>query len=221
MPTRASVTIGLLLCLLVSAALAEPYGDDWYRMNRWSGEYPNGFTIAQDMRIDIRSKLDLGAPKDVSCQLRKGATYHPWNKTRVRADGLQFVSFTKIEHYELKDDSAVNLIRQSDEKEVVVKFKKGDRWAYLAGLAEGMFVMRFAGVTYFGYQDLFERSSDVAAGENGNQSQYDEWLKLKCANGAVGWILASDVEDAPGFTRPDIVDYGRATDEPPQQGKKQ
>src|SRR5262245_52931371 len=85
-----------------AAGPAFSYDASWYKMKDWSGEYPDGFTLAADVTINIRWRLDLGAPKSISCVLRKGSTYHEWNKKRVVSDRLEFVSFTKIVTYELE-----------------------------------------------------------------------------------------------------------------------
>ena len=61
---------------------------------------------------------------------------------------------------------------------------------------------------YFGDQDLFEKSTQISAKDEKNG--YDEWLKLKCANGAVGWIFAKEIKGAPGFTDADTDEYGKA-----------
>ena len=63
------------------------------------------------------------------------------------------------------------------------------------------------------------RSIDVLGGtlsastEVSHGDGYDEWLGLKCANGAVGWILARDLENMPEFASATIESYGSAEDE--------
>src|SRR5450759_3137930 len=84
-----------------AAAPAFAYDASWYKATGWSGEYPNGFTMATDVSINIRASLNSDAPKSVPCLLREGATYHQWNKKRVASDRLEFVSFTKIVSHEL------------------------------------------------------------------------------------------------------------------------
>src|SRR6267154_4009891 len=150
-------------CLTASQGLDHPtakYDASWYKANGWSGEYPNGFTMASNVTTKIRGSLELDAPKSISCVLRKGATYHQWNKKRVISDRLEFISFTKIETYELDASFTVELRRQSD----------------------------------------------------GDDSTYDEWLKLRCANGAVGWILFNEIKDGPDFAAPNITGHGSASD---------
>jgi hypothetical protein len=202
-------------CLTASPDLDRPtvkYDASWYRANGWSGEYPDGFTIASNVTTKIRGSLNLDAPKSISCMLKKGATYHQWNKKRVISDRLEFISFTKIETYELSASFTVELRRQSDGDDTTIQFKKGDQWLYLAGLAEGTFLIKFNDTIYIADQDLYEKSTKVDAPVNDNESTYDEWLKLRCANGAVGWILFNEIKDGPHFAAPNITGYGYASD---------
>src|SRR5690348_10914559 len=91
-----------MLSLVVGAATsASAYDASWYRATSWSGEYPNGFTVAADVTVNIRASPVPEAAKSRPCLLREGATYHEWNKKRVRSDKLEFVSFTKISTYAL------------------------------------------------------------------------------------------------------------------------
>jgi hypothetical protein len=144
--------------------------------------------------------------------LRKGATYHQWNKKRVISDRLDFISFTKIETYELDASFTVELRRQPDGDDTTIQFKKGDQWLYLAGLAKGTFLIKFNDMIYIADHDLYEKSTKVEAPVNGAESTYDEWLKLRCANGAVGWILFNEIKDGPDFAAPNITGYGYASD---------
>jgi hypothetical protein len=191
---------------------AAKYDASWYRANGWSGEYPDGFTMASNATIKIRGSLNLDAPKSISCVLRKGATYHQWNKRRVISDRLEFISFTKIETYELNASFTVELRRRSDGDDTTIQFKKGDQWLYFAGPAEGRFLIKFNDTIYIADQDLFEKSTKVETPINDDESTYDEWLKLRCANGAVGWILFNEIKDGPELAAPNITGYGYAGD---------
>src|SRR5258708_39999980 len=114
-------------CLTASQGLdraTAKYDASWYRANGWSGEYPDGFTIVSNVTTTIRGSLKSDAPKSISCVLRKGATYHQWNKKRVISDRLEFISFTKIETYELSASFTVELRRQSDGDDTTIQFKK-------------------------------------------------------------------------------------------------
>jgi hypothetical protein len=192
--------------------LTAKYDASWYRANGWSGRYPDGFTMASTVTTKIRGSLDFGAPKSIPCVLRKGATYHQWNKKRAISDRLEFVSFTKIETYELSASFTVELRRQSDGDDTSIQFKKGDEWLYLAGLAEGTFLIKFNDAIYIADQDLYEKSSKVEAAVNDAENGYDEWLKLRCANGVVGWILFNEIKDGHEFAAPNITGYGHASD---------
>jgi hypothetical protein len=203
-----------LVAFLLAVGAAGPafsYDASWHKAKGWSGEYPNGFRMATNVTINIRGSLDLDAPKSISCVLRKGSTYHQWNKKRVVSDRLEFISFTKVETYELKASFAVEVWRRSDSRNTTIEFKKGDRWSYLAYIAEGNFLIKFGDKTYVAAQDLYETSTEVEAPVNSDQSTYDEWLKLKCANGTVGWIFFNEIKNAPGFSKANIIEYGVAS----------
>jgi hypothetical protein len=199
-----------------AAGPAFAYDASWYRARGWSGEYPDGFTMATDVTLDIRGSLDLDAPKSRSCVLRKGATYHQWNKKRAVSDRLEFISFTKIVTYELKAGYTVEVSRESDGRNTTIEFKKGDRWSYLAYLAEGSFLIKFGDMVYVAGQDLYDESTGVEAPVTSDRNTYDEWLKLKCANGTVGWIFFNEIKNTPGFSKANISGYGVASDLPPQ-----
>jgi hypothetical protein len=188
------------------------YDSSWYMATGWSGEYPHGFTMATDVTINIRAMLDPDAPKSVSCFLRKGATYHEWNTGRVASDHLKFVSFTKIKTYVLKTDFTSYLERTSANRSVLIKFKKGDQYSYLFYIGEGNFLIRFRDTIYIAGEGLAEQSTEI--GKSSYDGGYNEWLKLQCANGAVGWILFSEIKDTRGFLEPNITDYGSASDQP-------
>ena len=189
-----------------AAGPASSYDASWYRARGWSGEYPNGFTMATDVTINIRGSPDLDVPKSMSCVLRKGSTYHQWNKKRIVADRLEFISFTKIKTYELKASFTVEVSRESDGRNTTIEFKKGDRWSYLAYLAEGNFLIKFGDTVYVAGEDLYDESTEVEAPVKSDWSRYDEWLKLKCANGTVGWIFFTRSRILPASLKPTLAD---------------
>jgi hypothetical protein len=191
---------------------ANAYDAAWYKADGWSGEYPYGFTMAKDVTIKIREALDPDTPTTISCDLKKGATYHQWNADRVKSDQLEFVSFTKIATYEVKSDFRGEVTRESDGSNVSLMLKKGDRWFFLSYLAEGYFRFSVNNTVYTGEQVLIGKSTEISPTKNG-QHTYDEWLKLKCANGAVGWIFVKDIKNASGFSEANIPDYGKASDQ--------
>jgi len=196
----------------VEASMSPPsYGAGWHRENRWSGEYPNGFTMAANLTISIRTIPDPAAPKSESCLLKRGATYHVWNKSRVASDKLQFVSYTRIETYQLKADYKTQLLRESDHDQINLSFRSGDRWSFLVPLSEGMFLMKAGDTTYYASQDLIDNSERLGLSVDERAVQ-DEWLGLKCANGTAGWILLGEIKGTPAFAEPNVAGYGEARD---------
>jgi len=221
---RASTILSIAIVMTAAATLdpawagpvealvsPSPYDASWHRENFWSGEYPNGFTMAANLTIPIRLRLDPAAAKSLSCRLKRGATYHVWNKSRVTSDRLRFISYTRIETYQLKADYKTNLTRTSDREPIDVGFKSGDRWSLLAPLYEDMFLMEAGNTTYFASQDLIDHSEKLGVSVEKHIVQ-DEWLGLTCANGTAGWILLGEIKDNPGFADPNIAGYGEAKD---------
>jgi len=200
------------LFVLSAATPAKAYDALWYKSDGWSGEYPYGFTMAKDITILIRETLDPDAPKTISCDLKRGATYHQWNSNRVKSDQLEFVSLTRIKTYEVKSDFRDELTRKSDGSTISMTFKKGDRWFFLKYLGEGAFVLKFKNDVYVNGGGLFGKSTEISP-TNGDQDTYNEWLKLKCANSIVGWIFVKDIKSVPGFAEANIPEYGEASDQ--------
>lgn len=124
----------------------------------------------------------------------------------------EFVSFTKIETYEIKSSFRAGVIRNSDDRKLTITFKKGDQWFYLTYLAEGYFLFRSSNTVYIGDQELIGKSTRVSPPKN-DQPTYEEWLRLKCANGAVGWIFVKEIKSALGFSEANITEYGKAIDQ--------
>jgi len=208
------------------AAPAEPervsgpakYDASWYRAEYWGREYPNGFTVDDDVTLRIRATPAVGAQKSVSCALRKGATYHPWNKKRVAADHLKFVTFTRTVRFEITEDYSSDVWRFPGNVLMTLNFKKGDRWSFIAPGSEGFFLMRFGGKVYRAEQNLFGASAEVGGKpreEDGKEDDSHEWVRLTCANGSAGWIFYDEIRGAPGFSSPDECGYGCAEDRKP------
>jgi hypothetical protein len=206
------------LFVLTAAVPAKAYDASWYKSDGWSGEYPYGFTMAKDMTILIRESLDPDAPKAISCDLKKGATYDQWNSNRVKSNQLEFVSLTKIKTYEVKSDFRDKLTRESDSSTVNMIFKKGDRWFFLKYLGEGAFVLKYKNEIYVNGGRLFEKSTEISPPKS-DQETYDEWLKLKCANSVVGWIFVKDIKNVPGFSEANIAEYGEASEQSESNNK--
>ncbi len=200
----------LLLAAALFPAPALAYDATWYKTDFWSGEYPQGFTLKQDMMTQIRTEHDPKAPRDIACTMENGSTYHPWNGERVKSSNLEFLSFVPIETYVIKAPIKVTLHDEQTKSDVTVPFKQGDEWTYLTYYAEGSFRMKFQDKVYAAEQDLLEASREKDGKKSDRQDH--EWMKLTCANGATGWLLMSDVQGHPGYDGPKYVEYGLAVD---------
>jgi hypothetical protein len=204
--------LAFALITLLMPIPAQAYDASWYKSDFWSGEYPHGFTLKEDVTTQIRADHDPKAPREIACELKKGATYHPWNGERVKSNKLEFISFVPTVTYVIKETAKVYLRDEKTEKDLEFSFKKGDEWTYLTYYGEGMFRMTFQGTVYGAEQDLFEASREKEGNKPAKDRQDDEWMKLTCANGATGWLLMGDVIRQPAFDGPKYVEYGVALD---------
>ena len=197
------------LALSAGPALAQSaYGETWHQAPFWSGEYPNGFTVLRKVTVKLRPDLDPAAERTIACDLPARATYQPWNRARVEAQGLAFVSYTRIAEYKVKDALKTTLSRSDDASEVEVSFEPGQLWRYLVYYAEGTFQLEYEGVKYDGDQSLFDVSEQL-----GDTNGYEEWLRINCSNNQWGWLFMGDIQiDDAGFTAPNITEYGQSAD---------
>lgn len=199
----------LLALAATPARAADAYDGTWYRGEFWSGEYPAGFTVVTDTVLRLRPEIGREAEPQIECPVAAGATYHPWNVARGIADGLAFVSFTRIEEMVIEAPFSAELYPEVDTTPVTVDFAKGDTWRYLAYYGEGAFLMEYDGVRYTGDQSLMEASrSTLPEREKG----YDEWLRINCSNHMWGWLYLPDIAGNAALTGPNIVEYGLAAD---------
>jgi hypothetical protein len=199
---------GLLLAAAPAFAQSEAYDESWHRAPFWSGEYPDGFSVAKTTTVQLRATLDPKADKTIACELPQGATYQPWNQERVEEQGLSFTSFTKIADYKMTKPFEATLYRHDDATEATVSLNKGDTWRYLVYLAEGTFLMEYDGVEYDGNQDLFEVSEQM-----GDTNGYEEWLRINCPNNQWGWLFMGDISlDEGNFVSPNITEFGTSKD---------
>lgn len=203
--------LATFLAAFAALALSAPafaYDSSWYKTDFWAGEYPNGFTLKEDMTVKIRKQPLPGAARDIGCAMKKGATYHPWNRERVESDKLEFLSYVKKVTYRIKSESKVLVHDEQADKDKEVAFNPGDKWTYLTYYGEGSFRMQYEGKEYAADQTLFEMSEEKGDREH----EEHEWMRLTCANGAQGWLLLSDVVEQPQFERPGFPEYGKAVD---------
>lgn len=213
MPRKIAVVV-LISTLLtpVLIAPAQAYDASWYKTDFWSGEYPHGFTLKQGVTIKIRTKPDPDEARSIDCALKKGATYHSWNHSRVKSSKLEFISYVPTETYMIKRSGKVFLRDEKIDKEFKYSFKKGDEWTYLTYYAEGMFKIGLKGKSYTAEQDLMEISKEKGGKSSNKDRREHEWLKLTCANGAAGWLLLGDTIGNSAFDGAKIIEYGKATD---------
>jgi hypothetical protein len=184
------------------------YDSTWYRAPFWSGEYPDGFSVAKTTTVQLRPALDVSVAKTIACELPMGATYQAWNRSRVEEQGLSFTSYSKIAEYKMTEPFEATLYRRDNASEATISLKEGDTWRYLVYLGEGAFLMEYDGIEYDGNQDLFEHAE-----QEGDTNGYEEWLRINCSNNQWGWLFMGDVTlDDGTFLAPNITGYGESKD---------
>lgn len=204
-----AMIVAAVAMLTAAPVLAQStYDDSWYRAPFWSGEYPDGFSVAKTTTVQLRPALDPAAEKSIACELPQGATYQPWNRERVEEQGLWFTSLTKIGDYKMLKPLETTLYRRSDATEVQVKVSKGETWRYLVYLGEGAFLMEYKGEEFDGNPDMLDASQQM-----GDAAGYEEWLRINCSNNQWGWLFMGDINlDEGTFVTPNITTYGESKD---------
>src|SRR5262249_18672238 len=184
---------GLIALFVMSAAsgVAQPppasgYDKSWYISAFWSGEYPKGFSVTRpDTVVQARRSVDKAAPRDVACKLPYLAVIHPWNKRRIAASRIKFLSATRIVPLIVKEA----FVFADDDKRAKVPLKKGDVIEYIRNDAEGSFEVRIAGKTYTAGQSLFDNVQDVAD----DKFVEEDWVALTCVGGNRAYIFLGDL----------------------------
>ncbi len=171
-----------------SASPASGYDNSWYISEFWSGEYPKGFSVTRpDTVVRARRSMDKAAPRDVACKLPYLAVIHPWNKRRIAASKITFLSATKIVRLIAKEPFVFEDV--GGDAHAKVKLKKGDAIEYIRNDAEGSFEVRIAGKQYTGGQDVFDHVQDV----RDDQFVEDDWAALTCVGGDRAYIFLTEL----------------------------
>jgi len=167
------------------AVRANGYDSGWYISDFWSGEHPNGFSVTRtDTVVLARRSMDKAAPRDVACRLPYLAVIHPWNRRRIAASRIKFLSATKIVGLIAKEPFVFE--HTSSHANRKLQIKKGDVIEYLRNDAEGSFEVRIAGEQYTAGQDLLDHAHDVAD----DQFVENDWVSLTCTSGRRAWIFS-------------------------------
>ncbi|MEM9676596.1 MAG: hypothetical protein AAF890_00950 [Pseudomonadota bacterium] len=183
-------------------------GSNWRAREGWPGEYPSGFTVVDTHTRTLRASPNTAAATKVACTFQKGATYHVWNNTRVKSQGLRFVSFQEITTFKVDAPTEVYIIgAQADPKQITLA--KDAVWNSIHYLAEGIHIAEHEGVSYEADQALFQNSTQISGPKN---PQSQEWMGMTCDDGQTGWLNMDDVRKEKRFTTPNVQEYGKASD---------
>jgi hypothetical protein len=129
--------------------------------------------------------MDKAAARDVACKLPYLAVIHPWNKRRIAASRVRFLSASKIVRLVAKEA----FVFADDDKHAKIAIKKGDVIEYIRNDAEGSFEVRIAGKEYRAGQPLFDHVQDVAD----DQFVEDDWAALVCVGGNRAYVFLGDL----------------------------
>lgn len=210
----ATLCLAIMVMVRIFPTSAYAYDSSWYKADFWAGEWPHGFTLRQDVITKIRKEPVPEVSRTIDCALKRGATYHPWNTTRVASSRLEFISYIPIATFVITKPLTITFTNEQTQADVVLSFVKGDEWTYLTYYAEGTFRISYKDVTYDADQSLMEVSKEKEGAVANKKRAVDEWLKLSCDNGAIGWLLLGDVQNQPVFGGPELPGYGKAVDRP-------
>jgi len=193
----------ILIAIFSSNAFAQ--GDirsaEYYQLDGWPSEYPDGFQILSDMKVGTVVSPHNPSPSR-ECTLKKDIVIHPWaQKTKS-----EFAYLSPVSRYKAKR----NFTLHKDEH-TTIRVKKGDEVIQLSYLAEGFCRMSVNGEV--GEEsclaDQDKRAQLISTSAFGAKS----YFKTACAEGFSGWvdalILSLQVEDNGGPVKSAvIVDFG-------------
>ena len=192
----------------VAALRSNGYSKRWQRMNFWSGEYPNGFSVAEpDTVVKGMATLDRDGLRTIDCSLPQKATYSPWNGARIASDDLEFATMIFQTKIEIKED--VEIDAYTDDAGAKLALKAGDELIYKTYLAEGFFVAGFNGADYEIQEQDLPASTVYETGP-----EDEEWLRVLCADGNRAWFKYNDAMKTYGIERYEYKSFGEATDLP-------
>jgi len=184
-------------------------GSDWYAADGWPGEYPIGFTVKASHSRLVRSMPTDGAPKNVACAFKAGATYHVWNTKRVSTDDVRFVSLQETSMWKVDRPTFVYYTDKEERSQKVI-IRSGETWRSLRYFAEGLHQIQFDGKLYEADQVLFSTSTQISGSKT---PKLQQWLGRSCDEGKSGWLRVQDMSEDARFGAASIPAYGKAFDE--------
>ncbi len=186
------------------------YDDNWAHFDFWSGEYPNGFAIAEaGVTVMGHAEINRDAEPTLACPLPHKATYSPWNGGRVETDQLEFISMVYQTPITINEDVTVD--SYLGDVGVKLTLKAGDVLTYRTYLGEGYYMAEKDGDEYeLGQSDLPE---STVFGEG---LPDEEWVRVTCADaaGRRAWLRYEDALATTGVERYNYTGYGEAADLP-------
>lgn len=183
-----------------------------YLSEFWSGEWPHGFTMSQDLEIMLRKDHVTTTLPTISCVLKQGETYHHWNRDRVKASNLQFLTIQQTIPYVAQESATIEVTKEDTRKDQKISILKGDEWTFLAYYGEGYFRMNYRGDVYSANQELASISNPRNDTKTPDKDMYQEWLGMNCNDGNTGWLLFSEISGRSEFSPANFAGYGRALD---------
>ena len=134
------LTLLLTAGLMMAGNAYAMYDKSWYQTEFWSGEWPNGFSVAK-RGVVVMGRLAVAADLDrvVKCQLPYKAVFNPWNTKRNVKSKVHYLTASKIVVMKALKDFTLGEAPQN------AAVKAGDDVEYLIYGAEGSFTVRYNG----------------------------------------------------------------------------
>ena len=147
----------LILTVLFTANAFGAYDKTWYQAQYWSGEWPNGFSVAKPgVVVPARTAMDHDLQPSINCALPYKAVFNPWNSERYKISETMYLTASKIVSLTAKAAFSYNL-SDANGNDVKLQFKKGQVFEYLIYGSEGSFLIRVKNKEYWASQDLFKK----------------------------------------------------------------
>ncbi|MGE3684475.1 MAG: hypothetical protein AB7G93_22380 [Bdellovibrionales bacterium] len=194
--------LGLLLGLSATAVAESVRTAEYYRLDAWIGEYPDGFEMLADLTVSsVTTPLDpVPGP---ACTLRAKTVIHPWaQKTKS-----EFVTLYPISRYVANKDYAIERYQDSP-----LQVKKGEEVILLSYLSEGICLFNVRGMEvgdscFMGEPD--DRANLVSMSPFGVR----RFFKTACKEGYETWIDGDELNEwtkmeDPAVKAAEIIDYG-------------
>jgi hypothetical protein len=203
-----SLVMAVVPISLANAENAQTATAEYYELDTWIGEYPNGYELYSDVSVATVTSPSNAKPGP-DCVLKAGSVIHPWAQ-KTQSEFLSQSPVTRL--VAKKDFELTEFVNQNGATNIhQLKIKKGTKFKELTYLAEGS--CRFDVNGKIVETTCIGEGDDRASIESKSPFQSRELFKTRCADGTRAWIEANRLqslteEDPPSVGRAEITDFG-------------